>query len=234
MNFAPYQDEIPQVERALSPPRAGGGKSGSSIDSPRVQSPPPRAGVSSRVAVESGGGGPRPPGNGPNYAHAWATGGREERGHSLQAFQTSLPLRMDFEAMLAYLALPPVGGVALLILEHNSDYVRFHAWQSSMLFSALFLLHLVLSWSRVLSWLLFGIDVCLIVFLSIHAYRDVETLDHFEIPFFGRLANSFVDSEYMLPASLTRLFCKTHEWVEAVEALEAGMAMGTRVELGKS
>ena len=53
----------------------------------------------------------------------------EERGQSLEAFQTSLPMRLDHEAMLAYLLLPPAGGVLLLLLEHKSDYVRFHAWQ---------------------------------------------------------------------------------------------------------
>jgi uncharacterized membrane protein len=56
------------------------------------------------------------------------------------------------------LLLPPAGGVFLLLFEHKSDYVRyvnehwegsvgiagwflrnrFHAWQSSMLFSAIF------------------------------------------------------------------------------------------------
>jgi uncharacterized membrane protein len=104
-------------------------------------------------------------------------------------------MRLDYEAMLAYLLLPPAGGVLLLIFEHKSDYVRFHAWQSSMLFSAIFILHLLLSWSRVLSWMLFTGDVCLIGFLALHAYRDVDNLDHFEVPFFGRIANSFVDNE---------------------------------------
>jgi uncharacterized membrane protein len=113
----------------------------------------------------------------------------------LEAFETSLPLRIDQEAVLAYLLLPPAGGVLLLILEHKSDYVRFHAWQSSMLFSAIFVLHLILSWSKILSWMLFAIDLVLIAFLSMHAYRDVDTLDHFEVPIIGRLANSFVDSE---------------------------------------
>jgi uncharacterized membrane protein len=41
------------------------------------------------------------------------------------AFETSLPIRMDFEAMLAYLLLPPAGGVFLLLVEHKSDYVRY-------------------------------------------------------------------------------------------------------------
>lgn len=44
---------------------------------------------------------------------------------SLGAFETSLPLRMDYEAMLAYLLLPPAGGVFLLLTEHKSDYVRY-------------------------------------------------------------------------------------------------------------
>jgi len=36
--------------------------------------------------------------------------------------------RLDIEAAAAY-AFPPLTGVALLILEHNNSYVRFHAWQ---------------------------------------------------------------------------------------------------------
>jgi hypothetical protein len=39
-------------------------------------------------------------------------------------FDTSLGVRLDYEASLAYLAFPPVGAIALLILERNSDYVR--------------------------------------------------------------------------------------------------------------
>lgn len=60
--------------------------------------------------------------------------------------------------------------------------------------------------------MLFVIDIGLIGFLALHAYRDginiphtyfhVDTdmaaadgLDRFEVPFFGGLASSFVDSE---------------------------------------
>lgn len=44
---------------------------------------------------------------------------------SLNDFETSLPLRLDYEACLAYVLLPPVGGVLLLMLEWKSDYVRY-------------------------------------------------------------------------------------------------------------
>lgn len=40
-------------------------------------------------------------------------------------FDTSLGMRLDYEACLAYVAFPPVGAIVLLILERNSDYVRY-------------------------------------------------------------------------------------------------------------
>jgi len=52
-----------------------------------------------------------------------ATRGRD----ALNDFETSLPLRLDYEACLAYVLLPPAGGVLLLLLEWKSDYVRLVA-----------------------------------------------------------------------------------------------------------
>lgn len=40
-------------------------------------------------------------------------------------FDTSLGMRLEYEACLAYIALPPVGAIVLLIMERNSDYVRY-------------------------------------------------------------------------------------------------------------
>lgn len=42
----------------------------------------------------------------------------------INEFDTSLGIRLDYEACLAYLALPPLGAIILLILERKSDYVR--------------------------------------------------------------------------------------------------------------
>jgi uncharacterized membrane protein len=188
MNFAPYQDTSPELERALSPPPTTRG----SIDSPRVRSPPPGKSPAPRPYQDNGL--PPPSAFVGDYAPR-VTNSPPDRGQTLEAFQTSLPMRMDYEAMLAYLLLPPAGGVFLLLVEHKSDYVRFHAWQSSMLFTCIFILHVALSWSKVLSWMLFTIDLLLIAFLAMHAYRDVEQLDHYEVPIIGRLANRFVDDE---------------------------------------
>lgn len=110
MNFAPYQDESPEIERALSPPHPD-----SRVKSPGLRSPRPSADLPSPSQFVGGGHGNTNTGFGRDV----------EGGHvSLGAFETSLPIRMDVEAMLAYLLLPPAGGVLLLLTEHKSDYVR--------------------------------------------------------------------------------------------------------------
>ncbi|TVY42173.1 hypothetical protein LSUB1_G001948 [Lachnellula subtilissima] len=195
MDFAPYQDQSPETNRALSPPPSETRRS----FSPNVRPAPALSPTSTPPAhptsnpwipssaqgqgfssgdVEEGGGGD--------------FGGREER---LNEFETSLPIRLDYEACLAYLLLPPAGGVLLLLLEQKSDYVRFHAWQSALLFTAVFVLHLIFSWSTFLSWTMFVCDVAGIGYLSFRAYGDAETLDRCEVPFFGRLASSILDDE---------------------------------------
>lgn len=195
MNFAPYQDESPEIERALSPTQSDAHRSKTpNLRSPRA-SPPAASGFpTTGLPSPSHFGGVGSVGTG---GHGNTGFGRDVEGGrlSLGAFETSLPLRVDYEAMLAYLLLPPAGGVFLLLFEHKSDYVRFHAWQSSMLFTAIFIIHLIFSWSSVISWLMFVGDLILIGFLAMHAYRDVDSLEHYEVPFFGRLANSFVDDE---------------------------------------
>ncbi|KAF9889117.1 hypothetical protein FE257_007606 [Aspergillus nanangensis] len=189
MNFAPYQDESPEVERAFSPSPVERSKS-PNFRSPRASPPIASNGLPSPSHFAAAG-------HVPTSGHGNTGFGRDvESGRSnLGAFETSLPIRVDVEAMLAYLLLPPAGGVFLLLLEHKSDYVRFHAWQSSMLFTIMFIIHLIFSFSSFLSWTLFIGDLALIGFLSMHAYRDVDTLDHYEVPILGRLANSFVDNE---------------------------------------
>lgn len=109
MNFAPYQDESPEIERALSPPTLDG-----RIKSPALRSPRASADLPSPSHFAGVGNG--------NTGY-----GRDlEGGHvSLGAFETSLPIRMDVEAALAYLLLPPAGGLFLLLAEHKSDYVRY-------------------------------------------------------------------------------------------------------------
>ncbi|KAA8567277.1 hypothetical protein EYC84_010312 [Monilinia fructicola] len=83
----------------------------------------------------------------------------------------------------------------LLVLERKSDYVRFHAWQSALLFTAMFVVHLMFSWSLFMSWSLLLGDISLIIWLTRRAYLDANTLDRCEVPIFGRIASSILDDE---------------------------------------
>ncbi|PFH57829.1 hypothetical protein XA68_14522 [Ophiocordyceps unilateralis] len=191
MDFAPYQSSPPEHSRVGSPesissPRPSHDALAASRKSPPLlQHPQPQRGwggdLDGQAAAAAGGGG-------------W-TSAAAPSGNHVSEFDTSLGLRLDYEACLAYLALPPLGAILLLILERNSDYVRFHAWQSALLFTALLVLHILISWSSLLSWLLFFADVALVALLTLRAYRDAEILDRFEVPFFGTIASRILDDE---------------------------------------
>ncbi|KAL1624741.1 hypothetical protein SLS56_007625 [Neofusicoccum ribis] len=147
MNFAPYQDASPENTRALSPPirspthsprpslsttrPSAHGRSGSALGtsalgaaSPQYQNAAQQGGGyfgyqnAARGSADLERGGWSSPGGG--WGPDGAVGGA--RG-DLDLFETRLGIRMDWEACLAYLLLPPAGGVLLLVLEHRSDYV---------------------------------------------------------------------------------------------------------------
>lgn len=108
MNFAPYQDASPEIERALSPPPQP-----QRVRSPLSAGAPKRPFSPSHLSREAlpspshfssgaGGGGGYQSGNDGYFADT--TGGRVvdvESGvggrFALGAFETSLPMRMDFE-----------------------------------------------------------------------------------------------------------------------------------------
>ncbi|OAA53039.1 UPF0132 domain protein [Cordyceps fumosorosea ARSEF 2679] len=201
MDFAPYQSSPPEHGRVASPPGYSASPRASTDASKRpfspinaARSPPPLQHPQPQRAW----------GGFDGQTSGWAGGSSAPAGSSLPGaypaaevseFDTSLGLRLGYEACLAYLACPPIGAIVLLILERKSDYVRFHAWQSALLFTAIMVLHLLFSWSKFFSWLFFLGDLALIGFLSLKAYRDAEILDRFEVPFFGKIAARILDDE---------------------------------------
>ena len=121
MDFAPYQDTIPESTRALSPPPNRALSPARNARSPLPNRPntDPFA-ASSLPAPSHFTDGPRG-----NSEFGGERGNLEDGRLDVNLFETSLPLRLDYEAMLAYLLLPPAGGVFLLLVEHKSDYVRY-------------------------------------------------------------------------------------------------------------
>ncbi|KFY31118.1 hypothetical protein V493_01380, partial [Pseudogymnoascus sp. VKM F-4281 (FW-2241)] len=190
MDFAPYQDTSPDATRTLSPPPNDRRSTSAS--------PPLQPSHANPWAAQAGSPPPQGGGNGGGGFTNTNTRDVEMGGRGREAlhdYETSLPLRLDYEACLAYLALPPAGAVGLLLVEWKSDYVRFHAWQSALLFSAMFVVHLVFAWSSFLSWVLLVGDVGMIGYLTLRAYKDADTLDRCEVPFFGPLASRILDDE---------------------------------------
>lgn len=121
MDFAPYQDTTPESTRALSPP-----PNRALSPARNATSPPPNRPTTDPFAASSL---PAPThfSHGPrgNAGFGGERGNIEDGRLDVNLFETSLPLRLDYEAMLAYLLLPPAGGVFLLLVEHKSDYVRY-------------------------------------------------------------------------------------------------------------
>ncbi|KAF3012748.1 hypothetical protein G7054_g3232 [Neopestalotiopsis clavispora] len=193
MDFAPYQSSPPEHSRPFSPAQSPSPRisldrqrSGYIASPPPLQHPQPQRQWTSTLP-----GGYAPVGGSSGVGAGYGN----EAGYGVDAFDTSLGVRLDYEAAASYLALPPLGAIVMLILERKSDYVRFHAWQSSLLFTAIFVLHLLFSWSTFLGWIIFLGDLALMGFMALKAYRDADTLDRYEIPIFGQLASKFVDDE---------------------------------------
>ncbi|KAF2763981.1 hypothetical protein EJ03DRAFT_47056 [Teratosphaeria nubilosa] len=221
MNFAPYQSSPPESERAKSPPPLRSPTASPRPDQQRPQQP--SRNISSVAAAEdpwAAARAQRLPSPSRYYDDENAEGYTDlEGGQSADRwrndyighdalrgggvtytgtgsiFETSLGISLAVEAALAYLLLPPAGGVVLLIFERKSDYVRFHAWQSALVFGALFMVHIIFSWTTIISYMLLVFDLLLIAYLTYGAWRNAETLDRVEVPYLGRLASSFVDDE---------------------------------------
>lgn len=142
MDFAPYQSSPPEQARIASPDYQQTTSPRASADIRRTFSPPAAAATRSPPPLQhpqphrgwndfdgqnngwgGGGGSPAAVGLGAGAGAGGSMPGAYPAAE-VSEFDTSLGLRLDYEACLAYLAFPPVGAIVLLIMERNSDYVR--------------------------------------------------------------------------------------------------------------
>ncbi len=96
-------------------------------------------------------------------------------------------------AVVAYLPLVPPGVLLLLPAFRNNRFVRFHAWQSILLWGVFFVLTIAALFlsnvAAAMVFLLFGLLVSLAmlflwIVLSLKAWQG----ERFELPLFGELA----------------------------------------------
>ncbi|KAF8973938.1 hypothetical protein BDZ97DRAFT_1751875 [Flammula alnicola] len=114
-------------------------------------------------------------------------------------WETTYGWRVDILALCAYL-LGPVSALALLILETQNDYVRFHAYQSALLTTPLVLIRMLLSIAHFPSWIKTLCTLTIIaiqLFVGFFAYRDASQngLVHFHAPFVGAIAEKWLADE---------------------------------------
>ncbi|KAJ9060059.1 hypothetical protein DSO57_1034923 [Entomophthora muscae] len=144
-----------------------------------------------RGAYQPIGDGPSQPSSSSNQA---ATSAEEGRG-AFNAYETSTQIPYEIEAALVYL-LGCLTGILFLIIEQKNDYVRFHAWQASILGVITLLLQgFVAMTLSFLNWPLFIVLVLLAVFLAYQAYSDANSLVRYHLPYLGFYAAKWTDEE---------------------------------------
>jgi uncharacterized membrane protein len=110
---------------------------------------------------------------------------------------TILGIDQGAEALLA-VALLWVTGAVFLIIERENEYVRFHAFQSVILFLGLTVVGTVATAIPLVGWLIAlavaPVTVVLWILLMMKAYEGGATGERFKIPIIGDIAESNLKS----------------------------------------
>ncbi|KAF7310926.1 hypothetical protein HMN09_00635900 [Mycena chlorophos] len=114
-------------------------------------------------------------------------------------WETRHGLRVDLLAALAYV-FGPISALALLILETQNDFVRFHAYQSALLTTPLVLIRILVSLLQFPGLLRTLFTLILIgteAYMAVRAYIDASRhgLARFELPYIGPIAARWLDEE---------------------------------------
>ncbi len=110
----------------------------------------------------------------------------QKKGH-----KTSLNMNENVEALLAYV-LGWLTGIIFLVIEKDSEYVRFHAMQSLVTFLSL----TILSWifglipfiGQLINFLIGILGLILWIICMLKAYKH----EKFELPFAGKIAKNIL------------------------------------------
>ncbi|EJU02052.1 hypothetical protein DACRYDRAFT_22436 [Dacryopinax primogenitus] len=136
--------------------------------------------------------------SGQGTGNGTGSGSGGEGGNQNQ-WETRFSWRVDAVAAWVYL-LGPISALVILILETTNDYIRFHAYQSALAISPLYILNLILGLSRAplwLRWVYCILEYLFISYLAWRAYRDANQggLARYRLPWIGDLADAWVGEE---------------------------------------
>jgi uncharacterized membrane protein len=80
-----------------------------------------------------------------------------------------------------------ITGIIFLIIEPNNKNIRFHAFQSIIIFGAISILEIIFFWVPVLSWLIWVVGFIFWVVLIVTTYQNREL----KIPVANELARKW-------------------------------------------
>ncbi len=96
---------------------------------------------------------------------------------------TGTGLQENVAGLLCYI-LGWITGIIFLILEKDNKFVRFHAWQSVIVFGVLTILSVALGFVPVLGWIIWAISFIAWVVLMFKAYKG----EKYKVPVAGDIA----------------------------------------------
>ena len=103
------------------------------------------------------------------------------------ADKTSVGLDENFAGLLCYI-LGFITGIVFLIIEKNSKFVKFHAWQSIGTFLALFIVSMAVGWLPFLNWILsIIIEIIAFVLWILLMYKAYQG-EMYKLPIVGDFA----------------------------------------------
>ena len=101
--------------------------------------------------------------------------------------KTSTGLAENVAGLLCYV-LGWISGIVFLVIEKENKFVRFHAIQSIIVFGALTVASLILSWIFFIGVLLWILEIILWILLMVKAYQGTR----YKLPWSGNLAEKWV------------------------------------------
>ena len=97
--------------------------------------------------------------------------------------RSSTGLDENVAGLLCYL-LGFITGIVFLVVEKKSNFVKFHAKQSTITFLILFVISLILGWIPIIGFLVLILSLILWLFLMIKALKG----ERYMLPIVGKMA----------------------------------------------
>ena len=105
--------------------------------------------------------------------------------------KTSTGLEENVAGLLCYV-LGWITGIVFLLIEKENKFVRFHAMQSIVVFGALTVISLILTWIPFVGWIIGVIisilGVVLWILLMVKAYQG----ERYKVPWAGNMAEKWI------------------------------------------